>query len=429
MVQAWVAFATILRMSDMRPSSHWRFQGNEATYLQEALDRGFTAGPTGTMRDRFEDAFRKKFGVRYAVTSNSGTSPLHQALAAFGVGPGDEVIIPPLGPVMPAYTVIHAGAIPVFADVDEATFLLDPTAVEKKITSKTKAIMPVHLYGGVCEMQSIMAMAKKHDLFVLEDCAQCLLGIDASGRYAGAIGDAGSFSFDNVKQLSTGEGGMLITDDEDIALRARRFGGVGFKGASAETSNVRKLRDDFQDPSYQRHNTFGFNYRMSEPLAAIGLAQFERVDEIIELRCKMAAQFTAVIEDTGCSWIVPQKSYEGSKNSYWIYAARYEGESAHGTSWKDFRKKFMEFGGDGIYSAWDLMYREPSMRMLHESGKAFEEHGPQMSWCKDMLAGVSCPSAESLQPKMLQFTTNQQSQEQRDVQAAALRKTIEFFGV
>ena len=415
-------------MAELQPSKHWRFQGNEAQYLQEALDRGFTAGSDGTFRDRFEKAFRERYGVQYALTSNSGTSPLHQALMAFGVGPGDEVIIPPLGPVMPAYVVIQCGAKPVFADIDLETFLIDPKDVERKITPRTKAIIPIHLYGGVCDMPEIMRIAKEHNLFVLEDCAQCILGKDQEGRYAGSIGDAGSFSFDNVKHISTGEGGILLSNDEGITLRARRFGGVGFKGVSAESSNVRKLRDDFQDPSYERHNTFGYNYRMSEPLAAVGLGQFERIDTIIGNRILMADRFTQILSETGCDWILPQKNLEGSTNSYWIYAARYDGEKKHGTSWKDFRKKFMEFGGDGIYSAWQLMYKEPSMRMISASGKAFEEHEPQLPWCVGLLDNVSCPVAEELQPIMLQFTTNQQTEDERETQARALKKTIEFYG-
>lgn len=411
-------------MNDPEPIRHWRFQGNEMKYIRETMELGFGATPTGTMKERFEKAVRERFGVQYVITSNSGTSPLHQALMAFGVKPGDEVILSPLGPVMPAFTVIQAGAKPVFADVDPKTFLIDPADIRRKITPRTKAIMPVHLYGAVCDMPAIMEIAKEHDLFVIEDSAQCILGTDSQGRIAGTIGHAGSFSFDSVKHIASGEGGMLMSNDYDIAERARRFGAVGFKSVTAETGNARRHKNDFQDPTYERHTTFGYNYRMAELLAAVALAQIERVDAIVEKREAMAQQFHAVLKKTACDWLVPQMTYGNDRHSYWTFVAKYDGEERFGVSWREFRQTFMDNGGDGIYASYVLMYDEPIMRMLDESGRAFEDLEPQYPWCKGMLDGVSCPISKELQPKLLQFTTNQQTQDERDKQAAALEKTI-----
>ncbi|MDP2932967.1 MAG: DegT/DnrJ/EryC1/StrS family aminotransferase, partial [bacterium] len=324
------------------PTNSWRFTGSELKYVKEVLDSGFGASTSGNMNQRLERAFARRFDTKYAITSNSGTSTLHQALAAFGVGPGDEVIVPALTVVMCGYAVLHAGARPVFADVDPETFLIDPEDIEKKITPKTRAIMAVNLYGQVCDMERIMAIAKKHNLYVLEDCAQCYLGTDDKGRLGGTIGHVGSFSFENSKHLSTGDGGILVTNDEALAERMRKFGGMGLKNIKAENGQVRKNKDIFQDPKYLRHDAFGWNYRLSEISAAVGLAQVERIDQLVAKREQIAAKYIQAIKETGCQWLVPQKVPAGAVNSYYTFTARYEGEEKKGVSWYDFRKKFME---------------------------------------------------------------------------------------
>lgn len=408
-------------------SNSWRFTGNEMKYVKEVLDSGFGSSTTGNMNQRLERAFAQRFGVKYAITSNSGTSTLHQALSAFGVGPGDEVIVPALTVIMCGYAVLYTGARPVFADVDPETFLIDPHDIERKITPKTRAIMAVNLYGQVCDMERIMAIAKKYNLWVVEDCAECYLGTDEKGRLGGTIGHIGSFSFENSKHLSTGDGGILITNDEQLAERMRKFGGMGFKNIRAENGQVRKNKDIFQDPKYLRHDAFGWNYRLSEISAAVGLAQVERIGELVDKRTQIAAKYLRAIKETGCDWLVPQKVPAGGVNSYYTFVARYEGQTATGASWYDFRKKFMEEGGDGIYAAWALVYNEPIMQLIHREGKFFADEKPQAEQFKGFLEGTSCPNAEALQPKLMQFTTNQGIEADMDKQMAALRKTIEFF--
>lgn len=403
----------------------WRFRGNELRYVQEVLDSGFGSSTTGTMNTRFETAFAEKFGTRYALTSNSGTSTLHQALAAFGVGPGDEVILPALTVVMCGFAVLHLGATPVFADVDRDTFLMDPDDVARKVTPHTRAIMPVHLYGQVCDMEAIMQVASRHGLRVLEDCAQCYLGTDGSGRLGGTIGDAGSFSLENSKHLSTGDGGMLITNDEGLAERMRKFGGLGFKNIRATNGQVRKNKDTFQDPAYLRHDSFGYNYRMPEVAAAVGLGQIEQLELLVAKRVAMGEKYRRVLE--GCEWLVPQFVPPGFRPSYYTFGARFLGEEKRGVSWREFRRKFMEHGGDGIYSAWALVYNEPIFRALDESGAYFPGGGGQNCGPKGFLRQVDCPRAEELQPQLMQFTTNQACEEEMEEQAAALAKTIAFY--
>lgn len=394
-------------------------------YAQEVLKSGFGSSSLGNMNQRFGSAFVKRLGIRYAITSNSGTSTLHQALMAFGVGPGDEVIVPALTVVMCGFAVLQTGARPVFADVDSDTFLLDPKDIEKKITKRTKAIMPVHIYGQVCDMAGIMKIARKHKLRVVEDCAQSFLATDNKGRYGGAIGDAGSFSFENSKHLSTGEGGVVVTNNKVLAERMRKFGGLGFKNLRADTGQFRKNKDIFQDPKYLRHDSFGFNYRMPELSAAVGLAQVEKFDELVAKRQHMGAKYLEAIGD--CNWLRPQKVPAGYVNTYFTFGLRYEGQEKRGVSWYDFRKKFIEFGGDGIYAAWALVYNEPIMQLIHKKGAYFPDVPGQARQFKGFLRGVDCPVAEDLQPKLMQFTANQGLAKEITGQMSALKKTIKFF--
>ncbi len=417
-----------MKQKFVQTSNTWRFSGNELAYVRGVLESGFGSSTLGSMNQQLEATFAKRFGVTYAVTSTSGTSTLHQALMAFGVGPGDEVILPALTVVMCGFAVLHTGATPVFADVDPDTFLIDPKDIEKKITKRTKAIMAVHLYGAVCNMDAIMRIAKKHKLFVLEDCAQCFLGTDTRGCLGGTIGHVGSFSFENSKHVATGEGGILITNNAELARRMRKFGGIGFKNITAENARVRKDKNIFQDPKYLRHDSLGFNYRMPEIIAAVGLAQVERIDYLVSRRQRIAEKYLVAIRKTGCTWLIPQKVSKDSINSYFTFSVRYEGEKVLGVSWYDFRKKFMEYGGDGIYAAWALVYNEPVFQLIHKEGKCFEDGPAQLKQYKGFLKGhIRCPQAELLQPKLMQFTCNQGIEKDMNLQMRALEQTIRYF--
>jgi len=403
----------------------WRFKGNELKYVREVINEGFASGTTGGMNIKLEEVFSKRFGAKYAITSNSGTSTLHQALLAFGIKQGDEVIIPALTVIMCANAVLFTGATPIFADVDPKTFLIDPKDIERKINKRTKAIMAVNLYGQVCDMDAIMKIAKKYNLWVLEDCAQCYLGTDSKGRLGGTLGDVGSFSMQTSKHITTGDGGILITNNENLAERMRKFGGLGFKHHRANRRQIKKNRDLFQDPKYLRHDTIGYNYRLSELGAAVGLAQVERLSLFVKKRQQMARQYQEVIKD--CRWLVPQFLPKGARNSSWTFVVRYEGDKEIGVSWYDFRKKYMEYGGDGIYSAWALVYNEPAMQTLHKYGKYMPTIVGQGILHKGFLRHVDCPNAELVQPKLMQFTTNQNTDKERRVQINALKKTIRYF--
>lgn len=385
----------------------WRFQGNEKKYVIETLKSGFSAGTSGSMNERLEEQFARKHGKKYAITANSGTSTLHMALNAFGVGPGDEVIIPALTVAMCGFAVWQCGATPVYCDVQKDTFLMDPVDLERKITKKTKAIMPVHLYGLMCDIDEIMRLAHQYGLFVVEDCAQCFFATDKAGRVAGTVGHVGSWSFENSKHLSTGDGGIVATDDVALATSMRQFGGVGFQNLTATSGKVRISRDKFQNPLWERHNIMAYNYRLPEVCAAIGLAQLERIDEFMILRRKMGGLYRDVIENCSDGLLINQMIPEGYVHSYYTFPALFNGEK-RGISWQEFRLKYIENGGDGIYAAWQTVNKEPAFR------------------CNGIGYG-DVPISEELQRQLMQFTTNQGSEEEMQVQRAALEKTLRYY--
>lgn len=393
----------------------WRFGEKEYQYVKEVLDSGFASGTCGNMNSRLEEAFASRFNLQYAVTFNSGTTTLHAALAALGVGYDDEVIIPALTVAMCMNAVLCCNAIPVFADVDPDTFLLDPVDVRKKITPKTKAIMPVHLYGQVCDMTQIMAIAKEYNLRVVEDCAQCYLGTH-KGRIGGTIGDCGSWSFENSKHLTTGDGGIVACNDETLAAKIRKLSTVGFRNATAKSGKIRVNRDIFQNPSYKRHDMLAFNYRMPEVAAALGLAQLEKLDWFVEKRERMASIYKEVIK--GCDWLKPQFTPEPDRNSYYTFAARFLRKDI---KWEEVRNKHIEFGGDGIYAAWALTYQEDSIDDIKRFLRSIKLD-------KRLVTDKGiCPKAEMIQPQLMQFTTNQKDEAEMAGQADALRKTIKYF--
>jgi perosamine synthetase len=332
-------------------------------------------------------------------------------LAAAGVGPGAEVIVPPLTMASTAFCVLHAGAIPVFADVHPDTWTLDPASVAARITPRTKAIIPVSLYGLTANMGPLMDLAVRHKLFVLEDDAECFLGY-YKGKVAGSIAHASSFSFQSSKHVSCGEGGMITTDDEELATGIRRMSSLGYAAVTGGAGKSKITREVIQDPNYLRHSSIGWNYRLSEICSAVVLGQVERIEDLVQTRVDSARLMAEAVR--GCSWFIPQAVPEGYVHSYWTFVCRLDDGVPF--SWYDFRKKYLEFGGDGFYGAWALNYLEPAFRGKRLVDGQTQEYGPGL-----------CPVAERLQPRLMQFKTNYFSVERRTKAAEALRKTLDHF--
>ena len=253
----------------------------EKKYVDEVLETNFRSSSGAVMMQRLEKTFAKLIGKNYAVSFINGTETMHAVLEALGIGEGDEVIVPPLTMSSTSFAVLQSGATPVFADVCEDSFLINPESIKDNITDKTKAIIPVSLYGMMPKMDEIMDIAKNEGLFVLEDDAQCIGGT-YKGKMAGAFGQASSFSFQSSKHLTSGEGGIIVTDDLELAQNVRKVSSLGYAGVDAGKGRISKT--DIQDPLYDRHVTMGWNYRMPELCAAVALAQTERADVLINVR-------------------------------------------------------------------------------------------------------------------------------------------------
>ena len=403
----------------------WRFNGNEMKYIKEVLDSDFKSSAAGSMLGRFEKAFAQKLGVRYAVGINSGTSALHAALAACDVGPSDEVIMPSMTVVMCAYAILASGARPIFADVDRNTLLIDPRDIARKISSKTKAIMPVHMYGQICDMSSIASIAQRHGIKIIEDSAQCHLG-RVNGKAGGTIGNIGCFSLGDTKMISTNEGGVVTTNDENLATRVRKFAYLGFKNLKADNVSMRVDPMIFQNPAYLRHDSFAYSYFMSEVDAAIGLAQVERIEWFLEKRGKMGRMYLEAVD--GCHWFTPQYTPAGHEHAHWTFVACLQTEKKPNLTWHDFRNKFVELGGDKIRASYALVYNEPSVKNILENGRYFTDSRRVQSCSPIGEIKPRCPNAEYLQPRLMFFTTNQNTEQEMQKQAEALKKTIDFFG-
>ena len=394
----------------------WRFGKQEFSYVREVLDSGFGSSTSGSMNNRFEAAFAKKIGAKYAVTFNSGTGTLHAALDAVGVGYGDEVITAPLTVISNLDVILAQNAIPVFADIDPNTFNMDPADVARKITPKTKAIMPISLYGLSCDLDPLMALGQKHKIAVINDAAEAF-GATYYNRPIAQIADITSYSTENSKHITTGDGGIVATNDQDLAENMRKFGSLGYAALKAGDGRIRSNKDIFQDPNYKRHDGFGYNYRMPEVAAALGLAQTERMDFFLKLRTDIAALYLKAVSE--CDYLIPQKTPTGCTNTYWAVAMRYEHTDV---SWQDFRHKFIEFGGDGIYAAWALLYQET----LFASGD-WKKLCPPLYNDIDYPQTGLCPNAEKVQPQIMQFVNNYGSVDEARPKIEALAKTIDYF--
>jgi len=393
-----------------------RIGDNELIYLQEVLSTEFRSSSGSTFMRRLEQAFAKRFGSTYAISFVNGTATMHAALEAMGIGPGDEVIVPPLTMSATTFAVLQANATPVFADVDIETFQIDPASIAKCITPRTKAIITVALFGLSPDMDPIMALASKHELKVIEDNAECFLG-EYKGRIVGTIGHCSSFSFQSSKHLTSGEGGIVLTEDHELAENIRKVQSLGYAGVGATTARITKR--DIQDPSYSRHVTMGWNYRMPELCCAVALAQTENIDTLVQRRIDIASIFT----DATCDfhdWFVPQKTGPEYVNTYWTWVCRNEHPSV---SWQTLRDTFLANGGHGVYAAWKLTYLEPMFENLTLLGRERFISPDNIAKYKVSL----CPVAEHLQKRLMQFKTNYWDISQAHEQAEILRKTLKQF--
>lgn len=279
--------------------------GREKEYVMDCLDSNWISS-NGKYIGLFETKFAEYLGVKHAMACCNGTVALHLSLLGLGIGPGDEVIVPTLTYVATANAVKYTGATPVFVDCQTDTWNIDPEKIEPLITSRTKTIIPVPLYGHPCDMDYIMAIAKKHGLFVVEDAAEAL-GARYKDRLCGSIADISTFSFYGNKTITTGEGGMVVTNDDNLAAKVRLLKGQGM------------------DPNRRYwFPVIGYNYRMTNIEAAIGLAQMENIGNFLNKRRLIAKWYNENLKGICGITLTVEKEY--AEHSYWMYSVLIEAD-------------------------------------------------------------------------------------------------------
>lgn len=274
--------------------------GRELEYVTDAIKTGWISSSGGYV-EKFERRFAEYLGVRDAVSTTNGTTALHLALVAAGVGPGDEVIIPAFTMFATAAAVCYTGAKPVLVDADPTTWNLDPAEVQRKLSARTKVVLPVHVYGHACDMDGLKQATAAHAPLVIEDAAEAI-GSEYKGRRCGGLGDMACFSFFANKLITTGEGGMVVTSNPELAERLRYFKNLCFPRTG---------------PRRYLHEDIGFNYRMPNLLAAFGLGQLECVDTYLANRRRNAQAYNALLKGERGITTPPEADY--TLNSYWMY--------------------------------------------------------------------------------------------------------------
>jgi perosamine synthetase len=332
----------------------------------EALETGWisSAGPAIT---KFEQGFADLLGIKHGIAVMNGTAALHVALVCVDIGPGDEVIVPDFTMIATIMAVIYTGATPVFVDVEAETFAIDVTKIEAAITPRTKAILPVHLYGHSADMDPILAIATKHHLAVIEDAAE-VHGATYKGRMCGSMGTINCFSFYANKIISTGEGGMVVTNDDELAARARA------------------VRDLAHSPQKRFvHTELGFNYRMTNLQAALGVGQLAHLSEFVTKKQWMARRYAEELSNIPGLRLPITKDY--ATNVYWMYAIVVE--DAFGITKDELRARLKEKGVDTR----DFFYPCHSQPFL----RGHPQFNSSFPVCEDLAArGFYLPSGLAL---------------------------------
>ena len=286
-------------MSDFIPVNEPLLNGNEKKYLNECIDTGWISSE-GPFVKRFEDSFAKKVNRKYGIAVANGTAALDIAVEALGIGEGDEVILPTFTIISCIHQIIRSGATPVLVDSDPNTWNMDISQIEEKITIKTKAIMVVHIYGLPVDIDPILELAIKYNLKIIEDAAE-MIGQSYKGNPCGSFGDLSTFSFYPNKHITTGEGGMVLTDDEKLAEKCRSMRNLCFQ---------RKQRFV--------HDKLGWNYRMTNLQAALGLAQLEQLESFVDKKRTIGKTYTKLLK--GIKEIqLPLEKTDYAENIYWVY--------------------------------------------------------------------------------------------------------------
>jgi perosamine synthetase len=345
------------------PVAEPKFGDAELRYVSECILTGWVSS-AGKFVTRFEEQFSEFCETEFAVSSSSGTTALHLSLLALGIGPGNEVIVPSFTFISTANAVTFTGAKPVFVDSEPSTWNINPVEIKKAITAKTKAIIPVHVYGHPANMDPILDIAGEYNLGVVEDAAEAH-GALYKGKKVGSFGDMGMFSFYGNKIITTGEGGMIVTDNKDLAEK------------------IRILRDHGMDPKQRYwHSVLGYNYRMTNIQAALGVAQMERIDQIIKQKRINATLYSRGLQNIPGITLPPEAVW--AKNIYWMYSILID-EKEFGISSKELGKQLKDRG----------IETRPLFPSVHQ--QPIYNTGQNLPVCEKLSrCGLSLPSSVNL---------------------------------
>ncbi|GAB6149071.1 MULTISPECIES: LegC family aminotransferase [Clostridium] len=348
-------------------------RGNEWKYVKECIDTNWVSS-VGSYVNLFEEKFAEYVDANSAVVTVNGTAAIELALLTAGVGIEDEVIVPSMTFISPVNTVKYVGATPVFCDVCRDTFVMDAEKIEELITPKTKAILPVHIYGHPVDMDKVMEIAKKYNLYVIEDATEAL-GSKYKGKKLGTIGHMGAFSFNGNKLITTGAGGMLVTNSEEYGKRA--------KFLSTQTKVVLENKAFY-------HPEVGYNFRMPNLLAAFGVAQLENADEYLKIKKKNASYYNELLKNVKGITLPIQKDW--AENCYWLYSILVEDDFP--LTRDELIKKLQE---EGIES-------RPFFMPVHNMPPYIDCAHGDMSITDDISAkGINLPSSVSLTEENIEF--------------------------
>lgn len=351
--------------------------GNEKKYIEECLDTNWISSG-GRFIKKFEDDFASYCGRKYAIATSNGTTALHLALTVLGISRGDEVIVSDLTFVSPVNTIIYTGATPVLVDVDKDYWNIDPMKIEQSITPQTKAIIAIHLYGYPCKMDEILALAQKYNLFVIEDCAEAH-GAKFGDQRVGSFGDISCFSFFGNKIITSGEGGMCLTDNEVLAEKMKTLLNHGMS----------------REKKYW-HDVVGFNYRMTNLQAAIGLAQLEKIDFLLKNKNQISKKYNENLKDLGDLIIMPKKN-NWAEPVCWMYSILINQDKA-GVDRDELIKKLKEENIDS----------RPFFYPIHQMPPYQKYQGPKEFPVTDYLSakGLNLPSGANLSEEEIYYISN-----------------------
>lgn len=358
----------------MIPVAAPKFGKREVEYLIDCIESTWVSSQ-GRYVTEFEEKFSSYCGAKYGIATSSGTTALHLALASIDLKRGDEVIIPSFTMIATANAVTYTGAKPVLVDSEPNYWNIDTDKIEKKISEKTRAIIPVHTYGHPADMDPILAMAENHGLYVIEDAAEAH-GAEYKGKKTGGLGDMGCFSFYANKIITTGEGGMIVTNNEELAEKAKAL-----------------RAHAFSEDRHFWHRNIGFNYRLSSLQAAVGLAQLERIDEYVKIRRRNARFYNSLLSDVEEVTTPPEAKW--AKNVYWMYSVLVEGKFRIG---RDELMKHLENKGIETRTFFYPIHIQPIYAKQY-SGEKF--------LVADELSrkGINLPSGATLEKKQIEYVS------------------------